>query len=493
MRKFIVLLSFSLIVLSCNMYDDYLETDRNVADEETIYAVPQCVARILAEQTVKDKNLIEMVPVTKGKDTLLFICNFSDGWMVISGDKRTAPILGSNAIGHISSSEAENVKNRIWLDELSNMIFKVKKDNRTDYDEHNLSFWKFFENIASSQGKLSKPLTRGQVEIDTNVEGVCYWVKRPLERVKSDVIIKDVVPRLTKTKWGQLDPWNNGFPVGYKDDTLVNCPTGCQAVAMAQMLYYYHYFLGKPSGLFHNVSLTGEYLNEGNFSINFSRSNYVEDSPRWDLMALSKTDDNTDYVRDLMAEIGYRINLKYTPDGTGNSDFDPENFTFYGLHCEKDDYDYSLVKSNLKQGKPVMITAYANREHKGIWPVDYYVYKDGHAWVIDGLREKIYKYNHTYQWIYINPVLTPGFIPDSKNGDVVYTIPEAEAEYPEIYKGMKVVESTYSTTEYLLMNWGWSGGPENYAEYYPYIKDSWVAQGDDYLYKRTIFYNFTAI
>lgn len=73
MRKFIVLLSFSLIVLSCNMYDDYLETDRNVADEETIYAVPQCVARILAEQTVKDKNLIEMVPVTKGKDTLLFI------------------------------------------------------------------------------------------------------------------------------------------------------------------------------------------------------------------------------------------------------------------------------------------------------------------------------------------------------------------------------------------------------------------------------------
>lgn len=69
----------------------------------------------------------------------------------------------------------------------------------------------------------------------------------------------------------------------------------------------------------------------------------------------------------------------------------------------------------------------------------------------------------------------------------------AEAEYPEIYKGMKVVESTYSTTEYLLMNWGWSGGPENYAEYYPYIKDSWVAQGDDYLYKRTIFYNFTAI
>ena len=82
---------------------------------------------------------------------------------------------------------------------------------------------------------------------------------------------------------------------------------------------------------------------------------------------------------------------------------------------------------------------------------------------------------------------------NSKNGDVVYTIPEAEAEYPEIYKGMKVVESTYSTTEYLLMNWGWSGGPENYAEYYPYIKDSWVAQGDDYLYKRTIFYNFTAI
>lgn len=133
-------------------------------------------------------------------------------------------------------------------------------------------------------------------------------------------------------------------------------------------------------------------------------------------MALSKTDDNTDYVRDLMAEIGYRINLKYTPDGTGNSDFDPENFTFYGLHCEKDDYDYSLVKSNLKQGKPVMITAYANREHKGIWPVDYYVYKDGHAWVIDGLREKIYKYNQTYQWIYINPVLTPGFIPDSKMG-----------------------------------------------------------------------------
>lgn len=490
MNKIVFLLSFGLIMFSCNSYGDYLEADRNVADEETVYDVPQCVARILAEQTVKDKNLIEMVPVTKGKDTLLFICNFSDGWMVISGDKRTEPILGSNTVGHISSSETENVKNRIWLDELSNMIFQIKKDNRTDYDEHNLSFWKFFENIASSQGKLSKPLTRGQVEIDTNVEGVCYWVKRPLERVRTDIIVEDIVPRLTRTKWGQLDPWNKGFPIGYKDGIVVNCPTGCQAVAMAQMLYYYHYFLGKPSGLFHNVSLAGEYLNDDNFSINFSRSDYVEDSPRWDLMALSYTDDNTDYVRDLMAEIGYRINLKYTSDGTGSSEFDQENFTFYGLHCEKDDYDYSLVKSNLKQGKPVMITAYANRDHKGVWPVDYYVYKNGHAWVIDGLREKTYKYNQTYQWIYINPVLTPGFIPDSKNGDVVYTIPEAEAEYPDIYKGMKVVESTYTKTEYLLMNWGWDGGPENYAEYYPY-SDSWEARGHDYLYKKTIFYNFT--
>lgn len=55
MRKFIVLLSFSLIVLSCNMYDDYLETDRNVADEETIYAVPQCVARILLNKLLKTR------------------------------------------------------------------------------------------------------------------------------------------------------------------------------------------------------------------------------------------------------------------------------------------------------------------------------------------------------------------------------------------------------------------------------------------------------
>lgn len=50
-----MLLSFSLIVLSCNMYDDYLETDRNVADEETIYAVPQCVARILLNKLLKTR------------------------------------------------------------------------------------------------------------------------------------------------------------------------------------------------------------------------------------------------------------------------------------------------------------------------------------------------------------------------------------------------------------------------------------------------------
>lgn len=55
MRKFIVLLSFSLIVLSCNMYDDYLETDRNVADEETIMLCHNVLPESLLNKLLKTR------------------------------------------------------------------------------------------------------------------------------------------------------------------------------------------------------------------------------------------------------------------------------------------------------------------------------------------------------------------------------------------------------------------------------------------------------
>lgn len=92
-------------------------------------------------------------------------------------------------------------------------------------------------------------------------------------------------------------------------------------------------------------------------------------------------------------------------------------------------------------------------------------YSDGHAWIIDGYETQRTQYTYSYKW---EPNLDNT---NRKTPDILY----------------KSSTTTYST-QYLRMNWGWSGSNDDgrYA-----LDGDWDAGGYNFQYKRRMFSGFT--
>lgn len=430
------------------------------------YKVTHENADDLVEVLYPQKIVKEIDYLTEDSDTLAFIYNFDNGWIVISGDKRGKPIIGQSEKGQIKA-KGNHQGIDIWLKSC------ISDFNNINIDEakNNIEFWNHV--IPKSKRTLANKTTRGWID-ETR-----YWVLRfDYEEVPTKST-NYVIPHLLKTKWGQWMPWNYKCPVGYLNENERRlCPTGCTAVAMAQVIYYMHYFKGKPTGLYHNISCTGYSIDEKNYSVDFARSNYVEDSPRWDQMALCNADSGTDFVGDLMMDVGNRVEMSYSYNGSGAF---PSNdgFSYYSLSCKKDDYSVNKVNSNLSNGLPVVIVAYAGKEKAGIWPFKYDVGTKGHTWVIDGKVEQEFFYKKHYYW-----TLTDTILDTDSN---IY--PEEEKEYyiPEVYESMPVVESRSEINTYYLMNWGYDGRYDD--GFYTLASNSKWKSNYEYQYYKTIYYD----
>ena len=120
-----------------------------------------------------------------------------------------------------------------------------------------------------------------------------------------------VVSPLVTTKWNQEEPYNNNCP--YSTRTGENCPTGCAATAMAQIMNYYEW----PQ--------TGEGSNSysdsfGTHSVNFAQSTYD-----WNNMLDSYDSYNATQaaaVAKLMWDCGVAMYMEYTVNGSGAIDGD---------------------------------------------------------------------------------------------------------------------------------------------------------------------------
>ena len=240
-----------------------------------------------------------------------------------------------------------------------------------------------------------------------------------------------------------------------------------------------HYFKGKPTGLYHEISCYGFCRDEHSYSYEISRSGFTSNSPRWDQMARNRNESSTEYVGDLMMDVGYNVGMTYSGSGSGAFP-SSEGFSNYSLSCKKDDYSVYKINSNLSSGVPVIIVAYAGKKKNGIWPFRHEVGTDGHTWVIDGKVEQETFYKKHYYWTLTDTVLDT----DSN----IY--PEEEKEYyiPDVYEGMPVIESRSEIDTYYLMNWGYDGMWDN--GFYTLASDSkWYANNLYFQYYKTIYYD----
>ena len=328
-------------------------------------------------------------------------------------------------------------------------------------------------------------------QIDYNLD--YYWVRLPIDPLFSQDT--SGVDHLLQTKWGQGEPWNYKCPIDsiYNPNEHITCPTGCVAVAISQILYYLHFNIGWPLALYHTIVpdyyYSYHYIGGGLYRYyyfnNLQRLDAVSPSPRWNAMALDKGDGTqtlaTEYVGDLMIDVGQVTDMKYHFWGSGTVEL-PEHFSYFGINCYQGLYAFNTVKEQLLDEQPVLISGSDGTT--------------GHAWVIDGYRQEIDTTQNRYQWLLIPPD-SLSYYPNI-NYDYVLTEQQKQSRYPNIQEfDIEYENPTVVRRDYLRMNWGWDGEYDqgNYMLYPNYYSNSIPAwsNGNDVLpfaYSLKIIYDF---
>ncbi len=374
-----------------------------------------------------------ITPYLVKKDTLLHILNYEGGgWLVISGDRRYDPIIAESPDGYLNINSDESYVS--WFKSIGEDI-SILRDSGFDIENDNTAFWQAIAPI--------------KVDGVTTKAGTPKWVIR---NVVSNITStwSFPIPHLIETKWGREAPWNSKLPYDNNPNSDGSrCSTGCVPVAVAQLLYYLHYEIGKPTGLYHNISCLypGVISPADATSIGFQRSNYVSNSTRWDDMALTGTSyGNTEYVGNLMLDIGNRFNTLYGCEALGGSGTNLQLyydtvFSGYGIACTESSHSLAIVKNSLESDMPVIVRRIGTNTSN---------YNVNHTWIIDGLAKEIREYIMTrycefsYDWTEYDEVYDTfaevqqvyGFVDDGDSQD---------------YLGSSI------TNYYYQMNWGEDG------------------------------------
>lgn len=411
--------------------------------------------------------------VSKDNSPLLEVLNFEGGgWAIVDGVEDDADqILAYGRDGNFDAERISSPEVAFWFRMIQNQLSNDKatssKSNAKDEGEQPRSF-----------------------QIDYNLD--YYWVRLPIEPLFSQDT--SGVDHLLETKWGQGEPWNYQCPI----DSIVNpinhitCPTGCVSVAISQILYYLHFNIGWPVALYHtlvpNYYYSYHYIGGRQYRYyffnNLQRLDAVSPSPRWNAMALDKGDGTqtsaTEYVGDLMIDVGQVTDMKYHYWGSGTVAL-PEHFSYFGINCYQGLYAFDTVKEQLLDEQPVLISGSDGTA--------------GHAWVIDGYRQEIDTTQNRYQWFLIPPdslSYYPGI-----NYEYVLTEQQKQSRYPNLQEfDIEYENPVVARRNYLRMNWGSDGDYDqgNYMLYPNYSNNTpaW-SNGNDVLpfaYNLKIIYDF---
>lgn len=456
-----------VLLVSCTKIDYTEDLALDIKSSNPKYNVSLLNVKQLLSVVDKnsDINIESITPLTHNFDTLIYVVNYSNdlGWKIIAADKRINPILALDSTG---SFKIDNLGPGIfiWLDDLANRISQLKIYGLEDSTCIDFVFWQKLEELND--------FTSGKSFAYIPPEGGGYW---QLINVTTTPMPSQQVGPLLPTKWGQGIPWNTCVP--YTSQSLTErCPTGCVAVAGAQMLYYLNHTINKPTSMFSTGECWGWSINDGDFLTTgyyygFSFSNKT--SLAWSNMPLAYDlpIDNYHSVGILMGYIGMKIDMSYGVNGSGaKMNKLVDYFRFEGITCSNNvDYNSSTVISNLNSNRPVVISA-DRFDGWATWlGINWYKKYKGHAWVIDGYERRTTKYTYTYEW-----VIDDGMAPYKKSSKTLI--------------GEQRIEEYYSSVNYLIMNWGYDGYYDTGR--YTLTGDWTTSSNRNYIYDRKMIYNF---
>ncbi len=398
--------------------------------------------------------------ILKNGDPMLHIVNFENGgWAIVAGNKRESnQILAMSEAGYFNPDSITNPNVAFWFS------MQLAQMETIEFEEND-----------------AEQVEEGSVSLNSipPFDEEYVWVRLPMETQVTTSFFSEVGHLLT-TKWGQGYPWNYKCPIinGQRS------PTGCVAVAVAQLLYYYHFFLGVPSGLYHSV--IPQFSQHEDYLISsVERFDYQSNSNRWTEMAtnFSLQGDSTDYVGDLMIDIGEKVGMKYRESSSGVAFDDYKNvFSLYGLSTRAIDYNSSLLISSLDAYKPVLISAKREASTSSQSNLEL----EGHSWVVDGYECYRTVTDRPFKWVIMPPDSLSYFT--GIDYDYVLTEEEKDWNYPDIEENQ--IEHTYSYVYeyYLKMNWGYGGSYDN--NNYDLGTYSWITDANPFTYYPKMIYDF---
>ncbi len=221
---------------------------------------------------------------------------------------------------------------------------------------------------------------------------------------RSTAAYADIEPLLTSA-WDQEEPYNALCPT-YQG---TQCPTGCVATALAQIMYFYkwpEWGTGSKS-----YQWTVNDLDMGTLSADFSQSTYL-----WDAMTDTYDDNSTDASKEavarLMYDVGIASGMSYGPESSGAQ-------SLYGIRGLTE-YFYYDQSANLLQRDYYGLTEWVDILYSELAagrPIYYSgttADASGHAFVFDGYRDGYFHVNWGWSGMSNGYFLVSALDPDAQ-------------------------------------------------------------------------------
>lgn len=464
-----------LLLLSCTQSIVTTSVDNNVLPlglsvrsseveveaDPTGFDISQRMVELFFSSNKSNLPIKDIEPYLHDGVICLYIVNFEKGFKIVSADTRVPPILAESEDGFLDLEKLDNDGMTVWLEDTANRISILKRHNAETGEDYS-DLWSNF--------RSHKPEPKTRV-----FPGDSIWIR--IVSSSLDTVNHVCVSPLLSTKWGQGYPWNTKMPLDQNNHRSV---TGCVAVAVSQVLYYFNQSCNCPDDLYHQVNITNTIPVDGtSVMVVLSRSDYHSPSSRWSDMALDRYDSHTDYVSDLMLDIGGRLGMKYSATSSGVEpayNYSIPNLTNCGISSSFSLYSRSLAETSILNETPVIVSAFLTHELFG-----------GHTWVIDGCKGYTLRASsiNTYYCIHPEELCLYSDIAE------IYSYDEIYDAFPDAHSGMQdfLVNGNYQVMEW-HMNWGFDGTNNDY--YGVLDTSSWNYNSFDFKYCRTIHYNISA-
>ena len=307
-------------------------------------------------RTVTEK--FQLVSTIIGQVAPLYYVYESDksGFIMVSADTRTKPLLGYSDSGSYADALANPVF-KVWAEQLDNALATT---------------------LAMPEKEDCEPMPSIPEQTFRSADGSIKFVIPERRYVESGSQPGSVAPLLGSIAWNQDEPYNNYCP---NYSAGVRCLTGCVATALAQLMKYYEWPQTGAGSLSYVTETNGYSL-----SADFSQATY-----RWDKMlntygAVRYTTEQAASVAKLMRDVGIAVQMDYgTNSGTTSSAY---NIYYLPAMCDYFRYDKSayvalrsyytsaewieLLKSELAEGHPLLFSARNGQK------------ESSHAFLIDG-------------------------------------------------------------------------------------------------------------